>query len=727
MFAAAQLTAVGVSVALAMTGLPSLTAAAQLEVHPEVVTSTVDGLPSTTDGADDPVESHGDLGHTGHEPQHDRDHEDEPHAGAEIVTSPPVEMPMAFSLVGFSVPDDAALSVRHRKASDSWSDWEAVHVNSDESPNPGSGEPAPVDDRGRVASVPLWTGPADQLQLRVRGATPEDVAVHLVDGLGQNRGLGERLSDAADAAARALHLPEPATATTVDRPEIATRAEWGAQPSGGPSYADSVRGAVVHHTVTSNSYSPSQAPAVVRSIQAYHQDHLGWKDIGYNFLVDRFGQVYQGRAGGTTEPVIGAHAAGHNTGTVGVAFLGQHQAGASPPFRPVSDAAGEAAVDLLAWLFDVHGIDARGEATLPSGYTYPSWARQIVGHASLGQTTCPGSSVNETLPTLRDGVLAAQQAPTDRRGAGGDRNEAGAAALTRLAGPSRYATAAQVSHHVRERADEVVVASSSAYPDALAAAGLAGARDAPVLLADHTGLGPDTAAEIDRLGATRAVLVGGEAVLGPQVEGDLAARGLDVERIAGDDRFATAARIAAHLGDAGGAVLANGVDGWPDAVAASQLAAAGQMPVLLTEPDHLPEPTRRALAAADADEILVVGGPSVIAEAVADELDHERTVTRLAGPDRVDTAVEVADHAADAGADSRQVWLASAADWPDALTAGPAAARAGQVLMLTWPGSLSADGPVARRVGRADHVWLLGGPAAISSQVERRLTQVLAP
>ena len=89
-----------------------------------------------------------------------------------------------------------------------------------------------------------------------------------------------------------------------------------------PSYAPAIRFAVVHHTAGTNDYSPAQAAAILRGIELYHVKSNGWNDIGYNFLVDRYGTVYEGRAGGVDRNVIGAHALGFNTGSVGVAVMG---------------------------------------------------------------------------------------------------------------------------------------------------------------------------------------------------------------------------------------------------------------------------------------------------------------------------------------------------------------------------------------------------------------------
>ena len=109
-------------------------------------------------------------------------------------------------------------------------------------------------------------------------------------------------------------------------PQIVSRTSWKADEEirrAPPRYAGAVYFAVVHHTAGSNTYSRAASPAIVRAIELYHVRGNGWNDIGYNFLVDRYGQVFEGRAGGIDRNVIGAHAEGFNTGSVGVAVIGQ--------------------------------------------------------------------------------------------------------------------------------------------------------------------------------------------------------------------------------------------------------------------------------------------------------------------------------------------------------------------------------------------------------------------
>src|SRR5690606_31099732 len=105
---------------------------------------------------------------------------------------------------------------------------------------------------------------------------------------------------------------------------IRTRDVWGARAPLSTSYASTVKLAVVHHSDSGNSYGPGDVPGILRSIQAFHMDGRGWSDIAYNFVVDKFGTVWEGRGGGIDRPVIGAHAMGFNTGSVGVMVIGDY-------------------------------------------------------------------------------------------------------------------------------------------------------------------------------------------------------------------------------------------------------------------------------------------------------------------------------------------------------------------------------------------------------------------
>ena len=192
-------------------------------------------------------------------------------------------------------------------------------------------------------------------------------------------------------------------------PAIVPRSAWGADESirrGEPTYAPAIRFASVHHTAGTNDYSPSQAAAIMRGIQIYHVKSNGWNDIGYNFLVDRYGTVYEGRYGGIDRNVVGAHIRGFNTGAVGVAVMGTFGTSAIP-------AAAEASLQkLLAWRLDLAHVDPLSSLTVVSGGSerYPAGVpvvlRAVSGHRDTGLTSCPGDLLYARLGAIAAGTQA---------------------------------------------------------------------------------------------------------------------------------------------------------------------------------------------------------------------------------------------------------------------------------------------------------------------------------
>jgi hypothetical protein len=173
-----------------------------------------------------------------------------------------------------------------------------------------------------------------------------------------------------------------------------------------PEYSSTVKAAVIHHTVQTNRYAPSESAALIRAAYRYHVRTRGWNDIGYNFLVDHYGRVFEGRHGGATRAVLGAHAGGFNTYTTGVAMLGTFSSGRPP-------AAMRSAIKrLLAWKLDLTHVDPNGKTILRSAgganVRYPEGrklsARTIFGHHSTSFIDCPGSPTIALLPSIRAAV-----------------------------------------------------------------------------------------------------------------------------------------------------------------------------------------------------------------------------------------------------------------------------------------------------------------------------------
>ncbi|MFF5639609.1 peptidoglycan recognition protein [Streptomyces sp. NPDC012825] len=195
------------------------------------------------------------------------------------------------------------------------------------------------------------------------------------------------------------------------RPAIVTRKGWGADESIREKtfvYTNTIKAAFVHHSATGNNYTCAQAPSVLRSIYRYHVLSSGWRDFGYNFAVDKCGNIYEGRAGGVDRPVLGAHTLGFNTSTMGIAVLGTFSKSA-PPAASVT-----AVARLTAWKLGLHGINPVGTVTLTSGggnlYAKGTKVKfhAIAGHRDGFATDCPGSLLYGKLGTARTSAASYQ-------------------------------------------------------------------------------------------------------------------------------------------------------------------------------------------------------------------------------------------------------------------------------------------------------------------------------
>lgn len=293
---------------------------------------------------------------------------------------------------------DGAVRVRSHDA-DGWTGWVELHADPTHAP----------DDATALRTVvgPVWVGDADLVEVDVEHGALAGLTVHAL-----------RIDD--PPAGGSPFGAEPAAAA-VAQPGIVPRASWGAAPyiSGRngctqPSAAR-VRFAVLHHTVTTNAYSSAETDDQIRSVQHIHQNLEGYCDIAYNFVVDRFGRIWEGRAGGVDRGIIGGHAKGFNTGSVGVVLLGQHHPGASPPSASVAPAARDAVVNLLRWKFALHGVDARARVSVTSQCDtstgpcrYPAGRvvalPTIVGHRDVQLTACPGDLAQPIVSAIRGTV-----------------------------------------------------------------------------------------------------------------------------------------------------------------------------------------------------------------------------------------------------------------------------------------------------------------------------------
>jgi WD40 repeat protein len=292
-----------------------------------------------------------------------------------------------------------------------------------------------------------------------------------------------------------------------------------------------------------------------------------------------------------------------------------------------------------------------------------------------------------------------------------------ATASPRYAGTDRVATAISASRANFAHASTVVIARADLYPDALAAAPLAGKFGGPVLLSAPGGATPPLLAEIRRLGATTAYLIGDTTALSAKVEADVAAAGVTtIVRIGGTTRYDTAALIAERVG--GTSVYVVRGDDWTDAAAVSALAAFQHRPVLLTSSGTLAPVVAEAVIALHATSATIIGGIAAVSTSAELGLNLVGvTTSRLSGADRWATSAAVASSAVAAGM-TGPPWLASGLNWPDAVGAGPAAAASKGVLLLVAPTTLAAS--PASQTWLAAHpsnvIVAVGGPDVVSVQ-----------
>lgn len=289
-----------------------------------------------------------------------------------------------------AAPD--AIAVRSTDAAGRWGTWTDLDPA-------GSEKDAPTPDAAPApgGTDPIWVGERTAVQVRaLRAGAPvtDQVQVVRIDpGIGSN-----------DQAIGALGAARGPAA-----PKYVTRSQWGADESKatwGPEITPTVRAVTIHHTSESNDYGPADSPAIVRAIFAYHTQKQGWGDIGYNALVDKYGTIFEGRAGGMDKAVVAAHAGGFNRETWGIAMMGNYMGEVPTPATLNSVAA------LAAWKLGGLYRDPRepveltsaggGTSRFPKGEstTVPA----LFAHRDVGSTSCPGDSGYAQMDPLRDQV-----------------------------------------------------------------------------------------------------------------------------------------------------------------------------------------------------------------------------------------------------------------------------------------------------------------------------------
>lgn len=322
-----------------------------------------------------------------------------------------------FALTWREAPEVTAF-FRAERPDGSWSEWFAADAQN------APGEQG----NGLLGTEPVYVGRTTAVQvstfgLNVFGESLEDlVDVVKRAGAGDFAGLADLLGPVALHDVQGVFIDGGVTPEGIEpvaddsdvtgMPRVITRAGWGADESirsQNPTYDEKLVAATVHHTAGANNYSQAEAAGIVRGIYKYHTAVLGWGDIGYNALVDKYGNIYEGRYGGLTKNVQGAHAGGFNKGTFGISMMGDYSTAHPTPAMINSVGA------MIGWRMRIAGLDPSGKATLTSqGYKTAKYGAgqqatlpSIFAHRDVGDTTCPGAAGYAQMDRIRS--IAAQK------------------------------------------------------------------------------------------------------------------------------------------------------------------------------------------------------------------------------------------------------------------------------------------------------------------------------
>ncbi|MFC4376631.1 N-acetylmuramoyl-L-alanine amidase [Nocardia halotolerans] len=312
-----------------------------------------------------------------------------------------------FSMVALTARDlaNTTTKLRARQADGNWGPWyDADPVDT------RANDQAPAD--APTGTEPIYVGETTAVQMLVTRkptAGPDHDPAHITEAA-----LKAVLINPGRAAIDAA-LNDVAAALPGGGPKVITRAQWGADESircQEPTYDDGLGGVTVHHTAGRSDYSRAESAGIVRAIYAYHAETLGWCDMGYNALVDKYGQIFEGRYGGLDRTVQGAHSGGFNENTAGVALMGNYET------ETPSEASITAIGKYIGWRTKIAGLDPQGETTMYSeGTEFTPYALNeavdlpvVFAHRDVGNTSCPGDAAYALMDRIR--AIAADDSTT---------------------------------------------------------------------------------------------------------------------------------------------------------------------------------------------------------------------------------------------------------------------------------------------------------------------------
>ena len=319
---------------------------------------------------------------------------------------------------GTEVPEEGITVQVRTKTGDSWSGWTEADYHDEHGPDPTTEEGR----NARPGTDAVLVGHVDAVQVKVRTEddAPADLKLAVIDpGKASATATQDPAIDTAklssSGAADPVEEPDPATegdlqmqaGSYTPKPRIYSRAQWGAdervRDRASLSYYE-VDAGFVHHTVNANDYTAAEVPGIIRGIYSYHVRTRGWSDVGYNFLVDKYGRIWEGRAGGVDRAVVGAHTQGYNQYSFAMSAIGNFET-ARPSATMIN-----AFAQLMAWKLSLHGVSASDTSQVLAGKRFQA----INGHRDAGTTACPGKYLYAQINSIRTKARTIQRGWTGR-------------------------------------------------------------------------------------------------------------------------------------------------------------------------------------------------------------------------------------------------------------------------------------------------------------------------
>ena len=647
-------------------------------------------------------------------------------AGKELKLAVAAKVPISApaSLVAVTArkafPAGTSIQVRVKEKKRGWSDWTTLAVDPEHGPDPESDEAR----RARPGSDPLMVVRATKAQIRIdtpSGRAPKGVRLALVNA---PTSAADRRVSAQTMSASSVSASSLSASATVSMPAIVTRAQWGADESWrsrAPYYTDNIRVGFIHHTASTSNYSAAQAAAQIRSIYAYHTRSLGHSDIDYNFVVDRFGRLYEGRYGGVDRAVLGGHTAGFNEHSFAAVVLGNFDT-FSPPSSDM-DAIRDTLARLWAWKLGMYGINPASTVQVVSaGFIratrYPKGSVATLTatstHQTVNFTSCPGKYLQAQVPsitalgsTYSDVVIAAPTPPAEPIQSG---------SATSVSLPSSSTRAVSWTADILSPCSDAPIRT---YTGSTPGAGpidltwdLRDASGKLVLPATYTVRMSGTQAD-----GSPAAVVSSTFTIAPKPGGTWGPCA-NASRVSGSSAAQTSVlwgRISAPTSQVvvlTGDALASST-ALSAGVAAAPLARSLGAPLLVTSPTSLASDVVADIKDRRPAEILVVGGDKVISPDVFAAVSALGfPVTRVTGGSAVGTAAAVADRMGSA----KSAVVVSTTGSPAHSLAGAALAAARGVPVLLGTTGPLPSATVAALAGRTSVT--VAAPASVLSDAD---------